>query len=172
MPLAMTLQLERDIDCLAAQAVALIEAENDDHRVEYGYFIIRDSDGELRLSERQTSGEPNRINFGGDGRLSLSETEAARWSDVLGFVHNHPNQRSGSVSDRVTDENNERPSDDDWAILDHIVAQSGGQDMFRLYIREGGPAGSGLTRQYDSSDNRQRTSDDIVSPMCSGPGGH
>lgn len=67
-------EFERLIDSAAADAVQRIRAESDDHRIEYGYFIIRDANGVITLSQRHTSNLPNEINFGGS--LSLAETGA------------------------------------------------------------------------------------------------
>lgn len=84
----------------------------------------------------------------------IAETGATRWSDVLGFVHNHTRDTSGSISEVATDRENRQPSPEDWNLFDQLRARSAD---FRLYII----SPNDVTRQYDAND-RDRLSDDVI----------
>lgn len=153
---------EGQIDSQACAAASSIRSQAHYSSQEYGYFIITDADGTTRLSPMFTSGEDNRIDFGG-GSLSLEELGISDWSQVKGFVHNHPYEVDNPLIPGDINLLNRRPSDADWDLMSQIVgAGGGGNSDFRLYII--GP--DGVARQYNPDSPQNQTSTDTSGGNC------
>ncbi|MDQ0462409.1 hypothetical protein QO010_000157 [Caulobacter ginsengisoli] len=154
---------ESQIDSQACAAAASIRAQAHYSTQEYGYFIITDADGTTRLSPIFTSGLGGKIDFGGDGALSLEELGISDWSQVKGFVHNHPYETDSPYIPGDINLINRRPSDADWDLMSQIVgAGGGGNSDFRLYII--GP--DGVARQYNPDSPHNQTSNDTSGGNC------
>lgn len=147
--------------CAAEDAVQAIKNQPNYTTQEYGYFLLRDAAGNVTKGPMLTSGSAGRIDFGGDNKLSLAETGATSWNQVVGFVHNHPYQTDNPMVPGNINAINRQPSPSDWEILIAIDGLNGAND-FILYII--GP--DGITRAYDPDDSRTRASDEIIGDGC------
>lgn len=147
-------------DCAAIAAVQSIKEQTNSASQEYGYFLIKDGAGVVTRGPLLTSGSAGRIDFGGDG-LQLAETGANSWSQVIGFVHNHPFEVDNPLVFGDINVINRKPSASDLDLLNQLDRLNGAND-FNLYVI--GP--DGKTRVYDSDDDPRRVSQKILPVGC------
>jgi hypothetical protein len=137
----LTVPPEDCVDRKALEAENLIERETDDDTREHAVLIYTDANGQTQKS--------NIIQGGGTISQAALTQELQRlgvsWSQVVGFVHNHPQEIYGSNSQEEAA--NRYPSGGgvpggDWNAAEWMVSQGAGGpngQNFSLYVIDADP---------------------------------
>ncbi|HKR25474.1 MAG TPA: hypothetical protein VJS15_09465, partial [Allosphingosinicella sp.] len=128
-----TLSEQQQNDCRdrnALTAEGQIEDMPDNGSKEYGSVIYRDASGAVRHSA-PIPGPGPRITL--EAVLGWLSTNGVAISQVIGFVHNHPEAEYGQTGDEAR--GNRYPSDNDWNFAEYMV-NHGADPGFALYLMD------------------------------------
>lgn len=156
-PVNWNFQLDQKVDALATKINAEIQAKADKDRVEYGAYIYKDEQGNIKQSQLIPG-----TNFGVPGMLgSPTDFGFSTWDQVVGMIHSHPTFASTPNGEmKVTPESHyERPSPGqagstgagDWFLPDFLVDNGASATDFRQYI-----SFDGNVYEYDYYNNNNR----------------
>ena len=165
--------------CSVAQGVATAGAtavkeikDKPGSRTEYGSVLVQDPNGTIRKTPAVTTGSGDRLE---DLRLNKTALGISSFSQIVGFVHNHPPITDGRTGQAQTNEDNRRPSDADWTFFDKLLGnaaidfgdgsrglmpQSERPDPSKLTHIVIGP--DGVARQYGWFADRDQESADVL----------
>jgi hypothetical protein len=124
----------------ALQAAAEIKAEPDDSDKEHGSLVYKGADGAIRHSP-PIQGLVREVPLAAIEKWMTDN--GVSYSQVVGFVHNHPTYAYGGTDKAVSI--NSYPSQNDWSFADYMVGKGAG-----------GPGGGGLALYIINPDKELR----------------